>query len=200
MRHFGIFLDADGVLWPEIGQSSLLSGEEFAIDRLTSLKKTLMPNKNYFISVVTNQTLAARGVLDFTDFKSAVDSLFHKLIKLELINAFRVCFHHPNAKYLPLREMNCECRKPNAGMILDILSTYGIKPYDSLMIGDRITDISAAEKARLTRGIIIYNEEMFTMNQGKKGDSVVEACLEFEVARDLEEAGTLINKRFSYHD
>ena len=68
------------------------------------------------------------------------------------------------------------------------------------MIGDRITDISAAEKARLRRGIMIYNEEMFTMNKGKEGDSVVEACLEFEVVRDLEEAGTLINKRFSYHD
>ena len=74
MRHFGIFLDADGVLWPEIGQSSLLSGEEFAIDRLTRLKKTLIPKKNYFISVVTNQTLAARGALDFTDFKLAGDS------------------------------------------------------------------------------------------------------------------------------
>src|SRR5690606_15736917 len=39
---------------------------------------------------------------------------------------------------------NCECRKPKAGMLLDIVSRFNTDPEGLLVVGDALRDLQAA--------------------------------------------------------
>ena len=53
-----IFLDADGVLWPDIGSGGILSGQDHSIQNLRQLSS--INSKQYLKIVISNQTYAAR--------------------------------------------------------------------------------------------------------------------------------------------
>jgi D-glycero-D-manno-heptose 1,7-bisphosphate phosphatase len=182
----GIFLDADGVLWPDTGAGGILKGLAEARRRLRSLIQTLERREHAFIGVVSNQTLAARAEIPFEDFRIEVFSTFHSLQRDSLIDDFRVCFHHPRANYLPLRIDNCSCRKPNPGMIIDLIRSHALQPSHSLILGDRITDILAARNADLNEAILLLGPRMMEANitmQSKNWGSLIQ----FRIARDFPE-------------
>jgi len=114
--------------------------------------------------VVSNQTLAARAVIPFEDFRLEVFSTFQSLLEDSLIDDFRVCFHHPSANYLPLRIDNCSCRKPSPGMIIDLIRSHALQPSHSLILGDRISDILAARNADLNEAILLLGPRMLEAN------------------------------------
>jgi D-glycero-D-manno-heptose 1,7-bisphosphate phosphatase len=186
MKH-SIFLDADGVLWPDIGPGGLLNGMVEANMRLTKLIETLRNREEIFIGVVTNQTFAARGEMPYRDFKEKVFSLFDKLKNDMLIDDYRVCFHHPNAEYLPLRIIDCGCRKPQSGMIDSLISQYSLLPDRSIIIGDRITDVLAGKNARIDSAVLLLGNRMLEMNQSAI-QGVQGQIIPFKVARDFLES------------
>ena len=69
----GIFLDADGVLWPDNGPGEILNGLAEAKIRLNEFTKVLKHRDQYTIHIVTNQTLSARGQMNHFKFKSKVE-------------------------------------------------------------------------------------------------------------------------------
>ena len=188
----GIFLDADGVLWPDTGAGGILEGLAEARRRLCSLIQTIERRENVFIGVVSNQTLAARATIPFEDFRFEVFSTFNSLQEDSLIDDFRVCFHHPNANYLPLRIENCSCRKPSPGMIIDLIRSHALQPSHSLILGDRITDILAARNADLNEAILLLGPRMLEANismQGRHWGSLIQ----FRIARDFPEFLEILN-------
>lgn len=197
MKH-GIFLDADGVLWPDIGPGGLLKGMIEANLRLTKLIETLGNREEIFIGVVTNQTFAARGEMPYRDFKEKVFSLFDKLKNDMLIDDYRVCFHHPTAEYLPLRIIDCGCRKPQSGMLDSLISQYSLQPDRSTIIGDRITDVLAGKNAGLNSAVLLLGNRMLEMNQGAI-QGVQEQIIPFKVARDFLESLEIL-KTLLLHD
>jgi HAD superfamily hydrolase (TIGR01662 family) len=44
-------------------------------------------------------------------------------------------------------DADCECRKPEPGMLLSIMSYYGVGPDDTLFVGDAEVDREAAARA-----------------------------------------------------
>jgi D-glycero-D-manno-heptose 1,7-bisphosphate phosphatase len=44
-------------------------------------------------------------------------------------------------------EVSCSCRKPEPGMLLEIMSHYGIGPRDTLFVGNHTIDMEAARRA-----------------------------------------------------
>ncbi|KAB2501805.1 HAD-IIIA family hydrolase, partial [Bacillus cereus] len=66
-----------------------------------------------------------------------------------LIHEFVACIHRPKDE--------CSCRKPEAGMLLQLAQKYDIDLANSYMIGDQETDISAGKKAG-TKTIRIAND------------------------------------------
>lgn len=53
--------------------------------------------------------------------------------------ALQVCPHS--------REAGCECRKPNPGMLLNIMEYYAVDPEDTLFVGNAEEDREAAARA-----------------------------------------------------
>jgi len=79
-----IFLDADGVLWEDIGSGGILSGEDHAIKNLRFLSS--ITSKQYLKIVISNQTYAARKKMAFARFKLFTYRFFNNLIKQGLID------------------------------------------------------------------------------------------------------------------
>ena len=113
-ERLAIFLDADGVLWPDIGYGGILSGKDNSIQNLILLSQ--ISSKQYLKIVISNQTYAARKKMSYVKFKFYTNAFFKNLIKQDLLDDFAVCYHHPKAKNFLLRK-NCECRKPYPTLI-----------------------------------------------------------------------------------
>jgi D-glycero-D-manno-heptose 1,7-bisphosphate phosphatase len=98
--------------------------------------------------VITNQTVIARGLATEEDVRhlhDAIQQLLHRANGSQ-IDAFYVCPHHPNATRANYR-IDCACRKPKPGMLLQAAYDHNIDLQRSYMIGDRITDIIAGARA-----------------------------------------------------
>lgn len=182
----GVFLDADGVLWPDVGAGGIFEGLAEARQRLLSLSQSLGRREDVFIGVVSNQTLSARAITPFEDFSAKVFSLFYNLQEDSLIDDFRVCFHHPKANYLPLKIDNCLCRKPRPGMINDLIRSHALLPSHSIIVGDRITDILAGRRAKLNEAILLLGPRMLEVNIGTQSQDW-DSLVQFKIARDFSE-------------
>jgi D-glycero-D-manno-heptose 1,7-bisphosphate phosphatase len=69
-----------------------------------------------------------------------------------VIDALYWCPHLPEAK-IPDYRIECECRKPKPGMLLNALNDWGIDSDSSFIVGDSMRDIKAGQAAGI-KGII----------------------------------------------
>ena len=141
-----IFLDRDGVLVEDV---HLLARFEHirVLDGVATSLSTLR-SLGYLLIVVSNQPIVARGIIEESDV-IAIQREVERLISLKngpRIDAFYYCPHHPEATR-PQYRADCECRKPRPGMIQQASDEHCIDLARSIMIGDRITDIIAGQRA-----------------------------------------------------
>lgn len=139
------FLDRDGVLNQDTGyphrpdQIVWTTGAAAAVRRLNEA--------GFLVFVVTNQSGVARDLYP----ESAVTDL-HRWMGAELarqgarVDDWRYCPHHPDAG-LPAYRICCACRKPGAGMLTDLMGCWPVDRRRSFLIGDRDSDLRAAEAA-----------------------------------------------------
>jgi len=156
-----IFLDADGVLWEDSGAGGIITGKAQAIRSLELLSANEL--KQYLKIVISNQTFAAGNKMNYFKFRNFTNVFFKNLIKLNLIDDFIICYHHPNAKNLMLRR-KCNCRKPSPGLINSMIQKHNIDPTKSSLVGDRITDIQAGAAAGVKNLFLVTNSKMFEIN------------------------------------
>ncbi len=161
-----IFLDADGVLWDDVGSGGILRGKYHAVQNLGIFSS--IRQKQYVKIIISNQTFAARKKMSYIKFKFFVNKFFKNLINLELINDFAICYHHPNADNFLLRK-KCKCRKPLPGLIHFMINKYNIDPLRSFLIGDRITDIQSGTAAGIRHLFLIVNPRMLEINENLNG-------------------------------
>nr|WP_201768468.1 HAD-IIIA family hydrolase [Lebetimonas sp. JH292] len=70
------------------------------------------------------------------------------------------CPHHPDE--------GCECRKPKPGMILNLAKKYNISLKDSIMIGDKISDIKAGKNAGVGKTYLVKDSLFDIIEKIKK--------------------------------
>lgn len=146
-----IFLDRDGTLNVEVNhlksvdQFVLFDGVDDAIKRL---------NKSEFRTcVVTNQPVIARGECSLEDLRQ-IHNKFETLLGLKgaFVDRIYFCPHHPDKGFegeVPELKKQCQCRKPNTGMIDIAVAELNINVKKSWMIGDSTSDLMAAKSAGL---------------------------------------------------
>ncbi len=148
-RQKAVFLDRDGTINKYVGflrdinDFELLPGVADAIRRIN--------NSGYLAIVVTNQPVIARGEVTVPQ----LEEIHHKmetLLGLEgaYVDAIYYCPHHPHKGYegeVPELKIDCECRKPKPGMLIQAAKDFNIDLSQSWMIGDAENDVEAGQAA-----------------------------------------------------
>jgi len=143
-----LFLDRDGVI--NVDKSYVYKVEDIEfIDGIFDLCQAYQ-NKDYDIIIVTNQAGIARGYYTEDDFIKLMDWM-KKEFKKRGINILDVfyCPHHPDFTG------ECDCRKPKPGMILEAAKKHNIDLQNSILIGDKMSDIEAGKNAGIGLNILI---------------------------------------------
>ncbi len=140
-----VFFDRDGTLNEDVGYLA-------SIDRLKLYpcvgEAIRMVNEMEMKAVViTNQSGIARGYFD----EAFVVSLHEKLAELlevedARIDGFYFCPHHPEEGRGPYK-LDCPCRKPKPGMLIQAAEDLNINLSRSFMVGDMAKDVEAANNA-----------------------------------------------------
>lgn len=102
-----------------------------------------------FVFVVTNQSGVARGYYDI----DAVEELHRHMVRIlaakdARIDDIRYCPHLPEGNVAAFA-VDCGCRKPAPGMIHDLLNAWPVDPARSFLIGDKPSDVAAAQAAAI---------------------------------------------------
>ena len=88
------------------------------------------------------------------------------------VNAIYYCPHHPHKGYpeeRPEYKIECECRKPKPGMLLQAAKDWNIDLSKSYMIGDSDRDLKVGQNAGCVESIkIATNEPNALLNTIKK--------------------------------
>ena len=144
-----IFLDHDGVINQEVGYLHKSKNFKF-IDGIFEACKYFQ-SLGFKVIVVTNQSGIARGYYQETDFHILTKWMLVQFYNqdIDILDVF-FCPHGPNS--------TCKCRKPKPGMLLEARDKYGINMAKSWMIGDKETDIDAANAAGVSNTILVKSE------------------------------------------
>lgn len=142
------FLDRDGVInidYGHVGDASKLQYMPGALETIAYLNKL-----GFLVFVVTNQAGIAKGKYSLDDYKKVMAKIISDLkFYSGHIDDIRYCPYHENAVEEKYRFKNHPWRKPNAGMIMDLIECWDVDKTRSFLVGDRKTDILAAKSARI---------------------------------------------------
>lgn len=143
-----LFLDRDGVINVDHGYLHKKEDFEF-VPHIVDLMQ-YMSSRGYIIVVITNQSGINRGYYTLEQFLDLTKYIENECKKrgVTIRNTY-YCPHTP--------EENCDCRKPKPKMILDAIKDLDIDPKNSIMIGDKPSDIEAAKNAGVFRGFLVSN-------------------------------------------
>ncbi|HAD96434.1 MAG TPA: hypothetical protein DCG19_03450 [Cryomorphaceae bacterium] len=147
-----IFLDRDGVL--NYDTDLIHRPEDFNLYPFTAKAVKKINASDYISVVTTNQSVVARNL-------TTIEGLgeIHKKMETLLgsegakLDAIYYCPHHPDKGYPgenPDYKIDCECRKPKAGMHKKAAEKFNIDLESSFMIGDSERDVMAGRNAGCT--------------------------------------------------
>ena len=181
-----VFLDRDGTINEDVGYLNALDRLVFIPGALDAIR--LLTRADYQIAVITNQAGVALGMIQ----ESVLDAL-HARIDERIraaggrVDGWFVCPHHATATVEKFR-LDCDCRKPKAGLFDQACKALPVDKDRSFYIGDKASDMGAAEAAGL-RGILVrtgYGEgELARLNGRVPGAALVAANLAEAASRIL---------------
>ncbi|RLA64196.1 MAG: D,D-heptose 1,7-bisphosphate phosphatase [Epsilonproteobacteria bacterium] len=141
-----LFLDRDGVVNIDTGYVSKTEDFKFTEGIFDLLH--LFTKHNYQIFIVTNQSGIGRGYYTQDDFDLLTHWMLGEFQKQNInISSVHYCPHAPEDK--------CLCRKPQTGMIDEILTLHSIDLEHSWLIGDKQSDINLAINSHIGSSIAI---------------------------------------------
>ena len=144
-----IFLDRDGTINKYVGFLRNIDDFELIEGSSEAIKK--INQSCYLAIVVTNQPVIARGEVTWEELNE-----IHKKMETLLgkdgayIDGIYICPHHPDKGFegeRPEYKIDCDCRKPKPGLLLQAAKDFNIDLSGSYMIGDSQRDVEAGENA-----------------------------------------------------
>ncbi len=150
MKRKALFLDRDGTI--NIEKNYIYKIEDFEfIDGIFELIKEYQ-GKGFLIFIITNQAGIARKLYSVADYEKLTNWMLKQFRRkgIEITKTY-YCPHHPEITG------DCNCRKPKPGMILQAIDEFHINPAQSVLIGDKKSDILAGENAGIGKNLYIQD-------------------------------------------
>lgn len=143
-----LFLDRDGVI--NIERNYVYKKAQFIFIEDIFSTCLFFQNQGFKIIVVTNQSGIARKYYSRDDFLSLSRWMIKKFKQrnIEILDVL-FCPHHPDFSG------QCDCRKPAPGLFLEAFKKYTVDLEESIMIGDKISDIYAANEAGINNAFLV---------------------------------------------
>jgi histidinol-phosphate phosphatase family protein len=176
-----VFLDRDGTLIKEVDgltspdQMELLPGAATAVQELN--------HRGVRAVMVSNQPVVAKGFCTEAD----VEETHRKLQTLlgrehAFLDRLYYCPHHPKKGFAgerPELKIECECRKPKPGMIVQAAQDLNLDLKSSWLIGDATVDIETAKNAGLKSVLVrtghAGRDQKFSIHPTLTAENVLDA-------------------------
>jgi D-glycero-D-manno-heptose 1,7-bisphosphate phosphatase len=164
-----IFLDRDGVINHDFGY--VYQKKDFVFtDNIFNLCHYLQALNFEFI-VVTNQSGISRGFYSEKDFFK-LNRWMVDFFNSKGINILDV-FHCPHQD-----KEECMCRKPKNGLFVSAFKKYDIDKEKSWMVGDKISDIEAANSSGIFNTVLFNKKQTslkakFSINKLKELHNII---------------------------
>jgi D-glycero-D-manno-heptose 1,7-bisphosphate phosphatase len=140
-----VFLDRDGTICEEMGYVNHVDRLRifpFAVEAIRRLNEARIP-----VIVLTNQSGVARNIFP--------ESLVHEVHKKMISELAAGGAHVDGIYFCPHKtEDDCECRKPNPGMLDRAAREHALDLAASWVVGDRYADLQMAHTVG-GRGILV---------------------------------------------
>lgn len=148
-RQKAVFMDRDGTINRYAG--FLRKIDDFKLNDGVASAIKRMHTAGYLVIVVTNQPVIARGEVSLCELQE-IHNKMETLLGLEgaYVDGIYFCPHHPHRGYegeIMELKIECECRKPKPGMLLQAAEDFHIDLSESWMVGDSENDVLAGQNA-----------------------------------------------------
>jgi D-glycero-D-manno-heptose 1,7-bisphosphate phosphatase len=146
-----LFLDRDGVVNKNYGYVYKTDKFDFHFEIFEICR--IAQSANMPIVIITNQSGIGRGYFSESDFLSLTNWMVAEFNR-NGITINRVLY----APESPEKELVSERRKPSPAMILEAAEEFNINLAESIFIGDKESDMLAAQRGGIRHRILIASE------------------------------------------
>lgn len=157
-----IFLDRDGTINSYKG--FLTHPDDFELLPGVAEAIRTINHSGYLCIVVSNQPVIARGDCTFEELQTIHDKMETLLGKEgAFVDGIYYCPHHPDKGFegeRPEYKIDCDCRKPKAGLLFQAAKDWNIDLSQSYMIGDSDRDVEAGKNAGCKASILLTNHDL----------------------------------------
>ena len=168
-----IFLDRDGTMNIDRGYVHEIDNFQFidgVIEAMQELKKM-----GFALVVVTNQSGIARGLFTEDTFMQLTEWMDWSLADREVdLDGIYYCPHHPEGVVEEYRQ-ECDCRKPQPGMLLSAQKELNIDMAASDIVGDKIDDLLAGKAAGVGTKVLVRSGKPVTEEGENAADWVIDS-------------------------
>jgi D-glycero-D-manno-heptose 1,7-bisphosphate phosphatase len=152
-KNKALFLDRDGVI--NLEHTYVHSPETFHFQEGIFELCRDAQRLDYLLLVVTNQAGIARGYYSEAQFLALTTWMIREFDQRQIrIERVYYCPYHPTHGVGRYR-LDSSDRKPKPGMLLRARNDFNLDLTSSLLIGDQLSDISAAEAAGVGTKILL---------------------------------------------
>ncbi len=142
------FFDRDGVICEFVDELSRIDQFQFRKGIAEAIRK--LNEANYWVFVATNQPNIAKQKMTWDELQKVHEYMKQELLKQGArIDHIYFCPHRVGGT-LPEFSIDCNCRKPKSGMLLQAAKEYPIEKARSFMIGDTWRDVECAKGFGIT--------------------------------------------------
>jgi len=147
------FLDRDGVINVDAGYVHRIEDFEFVPGTLEACRE--LARRGWLLVVATNQSGIGRGLYTVQDFHALTDWMKRRFEQSGApLAGVYYCPHHPTDALDGFR-IQCDCRKPQPGMLLQAARELSLDLAQSMLFGDKCEDLQAAQAAGIAHRVLL---------------------------------------------
>lgn len=175
-----VFLDRDGVI--NVDRGYVHRVEDFGFVPGSDAAMARLQAAGWRLVVVTNQSGLARGLYSIDDYQRFTAHLHAQLEAVGVqLDAVLHCPHLPDAS-VPAYRLACDCRKPGPGMLLQAALELSLDLGDSVIVGDRLSDVQAGRAAGVGHCVLVRSGHALEAGDAQQADAVYDDLATFATA------------------